>query len=241
MVIWSVFETIILTRLTHVCITDAQTRQAGTENTDPLPNPWAPRTSTTSTSSTTSTTATTTTTANTPNNTAGGLWGTPGMQSYMQQISQNPRLMESIINTPYMQTITQSLATNPELTHQIMSNNPLLQSNPELREQLMRTMPTLLQQLQNPEMQSLLSNPEALQAVLQIQEGMQRLQSTAPGLLTGYKKFEILDLLKFFQLAFNLKPWLSELCSKCHWFNNHNNLIDNGWQHVFVKRNQAIT
>jgi ubiquilin len=107
------------------------------------------------------------------------------MQSYMQQITQNPRLMESIINTPYMQSVTQSLATNPELTRQIMNNNPLLQSNPELREQLMRTMPTLLQQMQNPEMQSLLANPEALQAVLQIQEGMQRLQSTAPGLLTG--------------------------------------------------------
>ncbi len=84
-----------------------------------------------------------------------------------------------------MQSVTQSLATNPELTRQIMNNNPLLQSNPELREQLMRTMPTLLQQMQNPEMQSLLANPEALQAVLQIQEGMQRLQSTAPGLLTG--------------------------------------------------------
>jgi ubiquilin len=93
--------------------------------------------------------------------------------------------MESIVNTPYMQSVTQSLATNPELMRQIMSNNPLLQSNPELREQLMRTMPTFLHQLQNPEVQALLSNPEALQAVFQIQEGMQRLQNTAPGLLTG--------------------------------------------------------
>lgn len=188
-------------------------RQAGTENTDPLPNPWAPRTnsSTTSTSSTTTTTTTTTTTsANTQppmfnpfsamaggatpasnpfSNVAGGagngLWNTPGMQSYLQQITQNPRLMESIINTPYMQSITQTLASNPDLSRQIMDNNPLLQSNPEMRETLMRSMPTLLTQLQNPEMQQLLTNPEALQAVLQIQEGMQRLQTVAPGLLTG--------------------------------------------------------
>lgn len=103
----------------------------------------------------------------------------------MQQISQNPNLMESIVNTPYMQAVTQTLASNPELTRQIMENNPLLQNNPEMRETLMRSMPNLLQQLQNPDMQQLLTNPEALQAVLQIQEGMQRLQQVAPGLLTG--------------------------------------------------------
>ncbi len=175
-------------------------RQAGTENTDPLPNPWAQRsgntqtsTSSSSTSSSSTTTTTTTTTTSSSSTTppnpfsglGGGLWNTPGMQSYLQQITQNPRLMESIVNTPYMQSITQSLASNPELTRQIMENNPLLQSNPEMRETMMRSMPTLLQQLQNPEMQQLLTNPDALQAVLQIQEGMQRLQTVAPGLLTG--------------------------------------------------------
>jgi ubiquilin len=186
---------------------DNVNRQMGTENTEPLPNPWAPRTQTTSTSSTTTTTTTTTTSANNPqpsmlnpfsaiaggspstnplaSGMAGGLFNTPGMQNYLQQIQQNPRLMESIVNTPYMQSITQTLASNPDLTRQIMENNPLLQSNPEMRETLMRSMPTLLQQLQNPEMQQLLTNPEALQAVLQIQQGMQRLQEVAPGLLRG--------------------------------------------------------
>ena len=184
----------------------AVNRQAGTENTEPLPNPWAPRSASASTTSTSTTTTTTTTTNTQPFNpfsamggssssasaanpfasmSGAGLWNTPGMQSYLQQISQNPRLMESIVNTPYMQSITQTLASNPELTRQIMENNPLFQSNPEMRETLMRSMPTLLTQLQNPEMQQLLTNPEALQAVLQIQEGMQRLQTVAPGLLTG--------------------------------------------------------
>ena len=40
---------------------DNVNRQIGTENTEPLPNPWAPRTQTTTTSSTSTTTTTTTT------------------------------------------------------------------------------------------------------------------------------------------------------------------------------------
>lgn len=34
--------------------------------------------------------------------------------------------------------------------------------------------------LQNPEMRTLLTNPEAIQALMQIQQGMQRLQAVAP-------------------------------------------------------------
>ncbi len=214
-------------------------RQVGTENTEPLPNPWAPR-STTSTTSTSSTSTTTTTTSTSSGNTqpaqtnpfaggmgGAGLWNTPGMQSYMQQITQNPRLMESIVNTPYMQSITQTLASNPDLTRQIMENNPMLQSNPEMRETLMRSMPTLLQQLQNPEMQQLLTNPDALQAVLQIQEGMQRLQTVAPGLLNGFVKsfFDNIWLLKYFilQIGFSKSSSIRYTNITTTTINDHNN------------------
>lgn len=164
-------------------------RQAGQENTQPLPNPWAPTrasptvTSPSATSGGTGTAGTVPAPAAAP---SGGMLGSQGMQSYLQQITQNPRLMESMMSTPYMQSMTQMLASNPELTRQIMENNPLLASNPELRENMMRTLPNLMQQLQNPEMQQLITNPDALQAIMQIQEGMQRLQSVAPGLLNGY-------------------------------------------------------
>ncbi len=40
-------------------------------------------------------------------------------------------------------------------------------------------------QMQNPEVQSAITNPRAMQAILQIQQGMQQLQSEAPGLLPG--------------------------------------------------------
>lgn len=43
-------------------------------------------------------------------------------------------------------------------------------------------MPMFMQQLQNPAVQNLVSNPEALAAISQIQQGMQRLQTAAPDL-----------------------------------------------------------
>lgn len=51
----------------------------------------------------------------------------------------------------------------------------------------MRTMmPQLLQQMQNPEVQSMMTNPQALDAILQIQQGMEQLRSAAPGLLGNF-------------------------------------------------------
>lgn len=41
-------------------------------------------------------------------------------------------------------------------------------------------MPQMLQQMQNPQTQQLMSNPEALQAIMQIQQGMERLRQAAP-------------------------------------------------------------
>lgn len=44
-------------------------------------------------------------------------------------------------------------------------------------------MPQFVQQMQNPEVQSMLSNPQALNAIMQIQQGMEQLRSAAPGLV----------------------------------------------------------
>jgi hypothetical protein len=41
-------------------------------------------------------------------------------------------------------------------------------------------MPALLQQMQNPEMMSFMSNPQALNAIMQIQQGMENLRAAAP-------------------------------------------------------------
>lgn len=66
-----------------------------------------------------------------------------------------------------------------------MSQNPLLANNPALQEQMRTMMPQFLQQLQNPEMQQMMSNPQAIEAILQIQQGMEQLRSVAPGLVNN--------------------------------------------------------
>jgi len=49
-----------------------------------------------------------------------------------------------------------------------------------LQEQMRAMMPNLLQQMQNPEMMSFMSNPQALNAIMQIQQGMETLRTAAP-------------------------------------------------------------
>ncbi|ROT78480.1 putative ubiquilin-1 isoform X1 [Penaeus vannamei] len=171
--------------------------QAGRENSDPLPNPWAPRTTTststasssTPTTSTTSTSqSTTTSSSTTTGNLGGGLPGmfqSPGMQSLMQQMMENPQLMSSMINAPYTQAMFQNLAANPELAQQIIGSNPLFAGNQVLQEQLRTMLPTFLNQLQNPEVQNFMNNPQALQAVAQIQNGLEQLRQTSPGQYHG--------------------------------------------------------
>merc|ERR1719351_218887 len=75
-----------------------------------------------------------------------------------------------------------SLSENPDLAASMIGNNPLLAGNPEMQEQMRNMMPAFMQQLQNPAVQGLMSNPEALAAISQIQSGMQRLQAAAPEL-----------------------------------------------------------
>lgn len=43
----------------------------------------------------------------------------------------------------------------------------------------------MMQQMQDPRFQQLMSNPRALQAMMQVQQGMQSLQTEAPGLFSG--------------------------------------------------------
>jgi ubiquilin len=149
------------------------------ENRDPLPNPWAPRSAQSPTSTTTGETPTTTTT--TPQNPS-GIMSSPGMQSLMQQMMDNPQLMQNTMNAPYMQSMLQTISSNPELAQQLIANNPFFAGNPEMQEQMRQMMPTMVQQMQSPEMQSIVTNPQAIQAMIQIQQGMEQLQRVAPNI-----------------------------------------------------------
>uniref|UniRef100_A0A3B3DEI1 Ubiquilin 4 n=1 Tax=Oryzias melastigma TaxID=30732 RepID=A0A3B3DEI1_ORYME len=122
-----------------------------TENREPLPNPWGPPNASSSSESGGATTGSTGTTGGT----TPSMFNSPGMQSLLQQISENPQLMQNMLSAPYMRSMMQSLSQNPELASQ----------------------------MQNPEALSVMTNPRAMQALMQIQQGLQTLQTEAPGLI----------------------------------------------------------
>ncbi|XP_023333532.1 ubiquilin-4 [Eurytemora carolleeae] len=109
---------------------------------------------------------------------AGGLFSSPGMESLMQQMSDNPTMMSQMMSAPYMQSMFSTLQQNPEQAASMMQG--AFASNPQLQQQMGSMMPQLLQQMQNPSVQQLMSNPEALQAIMQIQQGIERLRVAAP-------------------------------------------------------------
>merc|ERR1712055_712586 len=143
-----------------------------TETTAPAPNPWAPQGSQAAPA-----TSGTSATPQAPGLGAalgqgGGMFTSPGMQSLMSQM----------MSAPYMQGIFRGLQDNPDQAAAILSNNPMFAGNPALQQQMSTMMPQLLQQMQNPQTQQLMSNPEALAAIMQIQQGMDRLRAAAPDL-----------------------------------------------------------
>ncbi|XP_071794279.1 ubiquilin-1-like isoform X2 [Asterias amurensis] len=166
---------------------DNSTGQQGRENTQPLPNPWAPASSRPAGTPTTGSTTTPTSTGTTPgvSNPANGIFNTPGMQSMMQQVSSNPQLVQNMLQAPYMQSMLQSMARNPEMAEQALRASPMYAGNPELLRQMTTMLPNFLQQMENPEVRNVMTNPRAIQAIMQIQQGMQELQSVAPGIVPG--------------------------------------------------------
>lgn len=147
----------------------AENPQQGSENRSPLPNPWGGNQSDSTRSD------------NPPPN----VLNTPTMQSLLQQMGDNPSLMSNMMSAPYTRNMLEALSADPNLAANLMSQNPLLANNPALQEQMRTMMPQFLQQLQNPEMQQMMSNPQAIEAILQIQQGMEQLRTVAPGLVNS--------------------------------------------------------
>ncbi|XP_042295443.1 ubiquilin-4 [Sceloporus undulatus] len=170
-----------------------------TENREPLPNPWSPSPASqgqtsSGDGSTGSTPSQSTPTVSNPlginaANLGTGVFSSSEMQGLLQQISENPQLMHTVVSAPYMRTMLQVLSENPDLAAQMMVNVPLFAGNPSLQEQMRLQLPAFLQQMQNPDSFSVLTNPRALQALLQIQQGLQTLQTEAPGLVPSLGSF----------------------------------------------------
>lgn len=172
---------------------DITNPQQGQENRDPLPNPWSQGASDSTPTSVGG--STTTPTMGRLGGLAGslgavgsgqGLLNSPGMQSLMTQMMDNPALVRNMLNAPYTRSMLEAMAADPEITSRILSANPLLRSNPQMLEQMRSMMPALIQQMQNPQMQNLVTNPEAMSAIMQIQQGVEQLRTVAPELVERY-------------------------------------------------------
>ena len=167
-----------------------------------------------------------------------GMANSPGMQSLMQQMVENPQLMQSMMSAPYVQNMLQQMGSNPQLAEQMIVNNPLFASkltrsfvnvsylifhlfsiwthkgNPAMQEQMRTMLPNFMAQLNNPEVQNLVTNPQAMSAMLQIQQGMEQLRQVAPSFATTSVifHFNLLFSFEFFlieTLSFQARPWLS--------------------------------
>eukprot|EP01119_Soliformovum_irregulare_P003867 TRINITY_DN14915_c0_g1_i1.p1 TRINITY_DN14915_c0_g1~~TRINITY_DN14915_c0_g1_i1.p1 ORF type:complete len:495 (-),score=109.43 TRINITY_DN14915_c0_g1_i1:61-1545(-) len=90
----------------------------------------------------------------------GGLGGTGGLGDFSQ-----------MMQNPAVQTMMEQMLSNPELMQQAMQSNPMLQqamgSNPELRNMF-----------SNPEVIRQMANPANMNAIMQMQQAMQQLQSS---------------------------------------------------------------
>lgn len=51
--------------------------------------------------------------------TLAGMFNSPEMQGLLQQISENPQLMQNMISAPYMRSMMQTLAQNPDFAAQV--------------------------------------------------------------------------------------------------------------------------
>ncbi|ESO01635.1 hypothetical protein HELRODRAFT_192217 [Helobdella robusta] len=145
----------------------------------------------------------------------GGMLQNPAIQGMIQQMTSDPQLLQQMTQSPMFQTMLRTMSANPELAqqhrlndpylnnyhdsnneaddylgpHQALQSNPLLAGNPQMREALAESMPTIiaftLEQMNSPEMQALLTNPRAMQALVQVQQGMAILQQEIPSLGLG--------------------------------------------------------
>ncbi|XP_001354568.1 ubiquilin-1 [Drosophila pseudoobscura] len=157
--------------------------QQGTENRNPLPNPWGGSGTATGNGTNSSTNGPTGQANRTGDQPPNNVLNTPAMRSLLQQMADNPTMMQNLLNAPYTRSMMDSMSQDPDMASRLLSSSPLLSNNPALQEQVRQMMPQFMAQMQNPEVMNMLTNPDAMNAILQIQQGMEQLRSAAPGLV----------------------------------------------------------
>ncbi|EDW66318.1 ubiquilin-1 [Drosophila virilis] len=154
--------------------------QQGTENRNPLPNPWGGSGNRSGNNTQSNNTGPNNRTGDQPPN---NVLNTPAMRSLLQQMADNPALMQNLLNAPYTRSMMESMSQDPDMASRLLSSSPLLSNNPQLQDQVRQMMPQFMAQMQNPDVMNMLTNPEAINAILQIQQGMEQLRTAAPNLV----------------------------------------------------------
>nr|XP_032661611.1 ubiquilin-1-like [Chelonoidis abingdonii] len=150
------------------------------ENRDPLPNPWAARTNRAGdivnnhSNCTSHSTGQNFIVLNFGPGAGPGFANTGGIQSMVQQLTRNPEFMQNM----------ESVLSNPNGPAQMLLNNTHLSNDGCSRPQDERTH-QVPPELESAEIAPLLTSPRAMQALLQIQLGLQTLSAEVPDFILG--------------------------------------------------------
>ncbi|XP_034645340.1 ubiquilin-1-like [Trachemys scripta elegans] len=151
------------------------------ENRDPLPNPWATRTNRAGdigndhdSNRTSHSRGQNFIVLNFGPGAGPGFANTGGIQSMVQQLTGNPEFMQNM----------ESVLSNPNGPAQMLLNNTHLSNDGRSRPQDGRTHHVPLE-LESAEIAPLLTSPRAMQALLQIQLGLQTLSAEVPDFILG--------------------------------------------------------
>lgn len=103
-------------------------------------------------------------------------------QQVQSQLTSNPQMLSQIMGNP----LVQNMMSNPDLMRQIFAGNPQMQQLMDQNPDVSRVFnnPELMRQMRSPETMSVLTNPRAMQALIQIQQGLQTLQTEVPGFMS---------------------------------------------------------
>lgn len=160
--------------------TTTNTAPSNTENREPLPNPWDRSANATNNNSnqTTASTTTTNSTSQSGSSPFNNLLGSGAMQSAIEQITSNPSMIQNMMSNPLMQNMMQSMMNDPNITSQLMSQLPSfnLQSMFGNSSSSTNTTNTTSSSSQSNLYQRIASDPQAVQAVNQIQQGYAQLE-----------------------------------------------------------------
>ncbi|KAL9183438.1 hypothetical protein ACHAXT_004294, partial [Thalassiosira profunda] len=106
-----------------------------------------------------------------PGGAAANPWANPAMGANQPNLEATIQMMEN----PMMRQMMDSMMSNPETMNRMMESNPMLQ---EMR----RTNPQAAAMFDNPEAMRAMMNPDNMRAMLQMQQAMQQLSGSMPGL-----------------------------------------------------------